>query len=177
MAKNNSKSSVPTVPTMASILAARAALAERENQIAQEKANIKAQEEQVHQNTLNGIKEILDRALVEAKALYGETANMGLLAGWAKTHAAGNLVALSGRTVGTGDNADKGKRLSDEQKLALRGDLLKRALALKNGQSAEQMTAIMARYDVSSSTADNYKPTDAEIAAGALAVAPAAPQA
>jgi hypothetical protein len=168
MAKNTQSNKLATVPTMASIIAAREA-------IAQQQAALDAQEVAVKENTLTRIREICDQALIDVKAVYGETANMGLLAGWMKTHAAGNLVSLS--TGSSGANGDKGKRLSDEQKLALRNDLLKRALALKAGGTAEQLSVIQARYDVSSSTADNYKPSEAEIAAGVLTVAAPAPTA
>ncbi len=58
---------------------------------------------------------------------------------------------------------DKGKRLSDAEKAAIRADLLKHCAALKAGTTPEPLSVIAARAGIQTQTLDTYKPTKAEV--------------
>lgn len=82
-------------------------------------------------------------------------------------------------TLGKLTNSKAGepaKRLSDEDKLHVRGLMLIRALAIKNKGTPKPISEIAAETGFTAQTIANYKPTQAEIDAGQLdAVAPATP--
>lgn len=65
----------------------------------------------------------------------------------------------------TADTADRGKRLTDEQKASIKAAFLARALAVRDGKTPEQVSLIAARHDVIVNTAHKYRPTADEIAA------------
>lgn len=140
-------------------------------------AALQQQENEVKERTVKLVADVLDKALTDIRAVAGDDVNMAQVAVFAKAHSKGEFTSLTS-TTGTA-MGDRGKRLTDEQRKALRQDLLNRALNLKAGKQAEQQSQIMERHGVSTSTADKYKPSEAEIAAGKLidGEAPAAPTA
>ncbi len=131
---------------------------------------------------LNEVGVALDDFLPSMSKILGREINMGELAAFARQRAAGTLGKLvSASSVPGGNPADKGKRLSDETKAAVRADLLARGVALRTGKAAEQLTVIAVRHGIATQTLDGYKPTseqiDAEVARLAATVAAPAPAA
>lgn len=66
---------------------------------------------------------------------------------------------------GSGESGDRGKRLSDETKAAIRKELLAHCAALKAGTTPEPLSTIAERHGIQSQTLDTYKPTAEKVAA------------
>jgi predicted RNA-binding protein YlqC (UPF0109 family) len=76
-----------------------------------------------------------------------------------------------------GSSESRSFRLTDESKIALRQDMLQRALDLKAGKTPVQVSTLAVKYGTTAATIGNYKPSNEEVAAGTLAIEAAAPAA
>lgn len=77
------------------------------------------------------------------------------------TVAVRGIKRASARTV----NSSKAKRLSDETKAGIKGDMLLRAINLKLSQPNDTINVIAKRWDVSPQTVDKFRPSQDEITA------------
>lgn len=65
----------------------------------------------------------------------------------------------------SGSAGDRGKRLDDVTKAAIRARLLAHCAALKAGTTPEPLSTIAAAYGIQTQTLDTYKPTAEQVAA------------
>lgn len=135
-----------------------ASIAQRRAALELELAGLASQEQQAKQAEANKVTEIIKSFPNQLKTVLGREVSVEDMTNMIR-HVAKNG-SLSVSTPG-----DKGKRLSDGEKAAIRADLLAHCGALKAGTNPEPLSVIAARHGIQTQTLDTYKPTAEQVAA------------
>lgn len=154
------------IAPVASKLPTLAQIEKEEKEIADRAAKLKESKAAVLKAETDKVAGVLDSFPAQLSKIMGRPVDMKEAISLAGQRLRGTFGSLTARTSTPGGNPlDKGKRLTDEQKDAVRADMLKRAGDLKAGRTPEQMTVIAARHGISAQTLDTYKPTAEQVAA------------
>lgn len=135
---------------MASVVAAKANLATR------------AQAEEA--NKLAAAKVVIESLPSQLTKILGQPVDLKGAFGYFVSHMKGKLTLSLTKPRKVGSKiGDKGKRLTTEQIAAIKADMVKRAIAVKLGQTRATLSEIAHRHTVSTQTVDKYKPNQVEL--------------
>lgn len=137
-----------------------AALQQEEQAAAAHALAIANRKAEILKKETDNVASVIDSFPAQLSKIMGRPVDMKEAISLASQRLRGTFGSLTSGAAG-----DRGKRLDDTTKAAIRAQLLAHCAALKAGTTPEPLSAIAVRHGIQTQTLDTYKPTAEQVAA------------